>query len=84
MRKQAEQLGVAFDENTHAKAQQFIGEMVQLESGAKGLATQFTAGLLPALVQVTESFTGVYNGTSAARQFGETVGGAFKSITSSI
>jgi hypothetical protein len=77
-RAQAEQLGVAFDENTLSAAKQFRGELAQIKAGAEGAAVQFTAGLLPALNEVISALTRVDGKTSAMRSFGEIVGDAFK------
>jgi hypothetical protein len=79
-RKQAEQLGVAFDENTLGAAKQFVGTLIQVKAAAEGASLQFTAGLLPALNQVLSGFTTVTGQTSAMRNLGEVAGEAFKSI----
>jgi hypothetical protein len=79
-RKQAEMLGVAFDENALGAAKQFAGTLAQVKAASEGAAIQFTSGLLPAINQILQGFTEVTGKTSAMRAFGETAGEAFKFI----
>jgi hypothetical protein len=81
-KKQAEQLGVAFDENTLQAAKRFKGGINDFKAASEGATIQFTAGMLPALNSIFDSMTKVTGKASAMHDFGETLGEVFKGIAS--
>jgi hypothetical protein len=80
LRKQADQLGVAFGPELIGAAQSFVGSIKTMQAASEGAAIQFTSGFLPAVNQVLSSMLKVEGHASAMRGFGETAGEAFKFI----
>jgi hypothetical protein len=80
--EEAEKLGVLLDQDTVTAAVAAKAAMVDLEEAGKGIATQFEAGLMPAIADIADSFTNDIAGTgvSSFRTLGEYAGTVIKTI----
>lgn len=65
MRKEAESLGITFDDSTGKKAEAFNDNLTRLGAVMKGVWRQIAAELLPMLVNLTERFFGSAKGAES-------------------
>jgi hypothetical protein len=80
--EEAERLGVLLDQDTVTAAVAAKAAMADLEEAGKGIATQFEAGLMPAIADIADSFTNDIAGTgvSSFRTLGEYAGAVIKTV----
>lgn len=74
LKKEALQLGLVLDEKTFRAAEEFNDQIKRMQEAVTGAQIQITAGLLPALRDITGAFTGATNSAAAFRQIGEAIG----------
>lgn len=74
MDEQARKLGLTIDSETARAAEYFNDQMALVKKQAEGLATQFTVGLMPSLLNVADAFLTSSDGADTARAAGENLG----------
>jgi hypothetical protein len=75
------ELGLYLDQATIGKLLEAKEKIRDLEDISKGLATQFTAGLAPALADIAGGLAKVSAGGEGFRKFGELIGGILKVVS---
>lgn len=83
LRDKAAKLGLVIDTDLARAAQQANDAMTDLRSATEGMATQFTAGFAPAVLQAANSLTRAVadDGVNGFKQLGEIAGEVLKWIT---
>jgi len=79
-RAKAEAFGITIGQEFADNADRFNDNMVDMRDLAKGVGNQFTAGLLPALIDLQEGFLGMERDVSAAQTAGESLGNFIKQL----
>ena len=74
MDEQARKLGLTIDSETARAAEYFNDQLAIVKKQAEGLATQFTVGLMPSLLNIAEAFLSTSDGADTARAAGENLG----------
>jgi len=82
-RERAKAFGDYISEEFAADADRFNDNMVDIHSISRGLAIQFTSGLVPALIDLQEGFIGMDRDISAAQKTGEGLGDFLKRLVAS-
>ena len=81
---EAERLGIVFDSKTAAAAEKFNDTMTRLGKVSKGMWTQITAGLLPALQAVSSRFMSTSGTGSAMKSVVDTLVTVFNGLARGI
>ena len=79
-RAAAVRFGVSIGQDFADNADRFKDNMVDIRDIGQGIANQFTAGLLPALISLQEGFIGMDRDISAAQKTGEAFGDFIKQL----
>ncbi|WP_426041502.1 hypothetical protein [Brevundimonas sp. TWP2-3-4b1] len=77
---EAEQLGIVLDERTGKAAEAFNDNLTRLGVVKDGIVTRITAGMLPALLQLSESMVGAAKNSDAMRIVGAALGWTLNSL----
>lgn len=79
-RAKAEAFGISIGQDFADNADRFNDNMRDISDISKGISNQFTAGLLPALIDLQEGFIGMDRDISAAQKTGESLGAFIKQL----
>jgi len=81
LRKKLEDMGVLLSDDMVASARQAEEALGDLKMASQGIATQFSAGFMPALADVAEGLASTAGGgASAFKELGKDAGDALKSV----
>jgi|GEM_PF-4277105 len=82
LKNRAAELGIVLDGDTTKKAEDFNDALSEIQAAGKGVLTQITIGMLPALQDLARSFANMLSTSNQWQDFGQVIGGAFKGIVS--